>query len=31
MRKAIRAALEKRRERKRVARGNERLYDDDPP
>jgi hypothetical protein len=31
MRKAIRAALEKRRERKRVARGNQRLDDDDPP
>jgi hypothetical protein len=31
MRKAIRAALEKRRERKRVARGNQRLHDDDPP
>jgi Domain of unknown function (DUF4126) len=30
MRKAIRAALEKRRERKRVQRGNARTYDDDP-
>ena len=29
MRKAIMAALRKRRERKRVERGNERLYDDD--
>jgi hypothetical protein len=29
MRKAIAAALRKRRERKRVGRGNERLYDDD--
>jgi hypothetical protein len=29
MRKAISAALRKRRERKRVDRGNERLYDDD--